>query len=148
MPTPVPVKGALVRQRRRLPSVLLAVLAMVSSTVTAVDASAQPSPMPAAAVAPARAPAPLVDPPPGASSYAYDAAGRLVGVVAADGAIARYTYDAAGNVLSVDRLGTPAIAVLSAVPSRVRAGDTITLTGKGFGTTVAANSVKINGTNA
>ncbi|WNV87867.1 RHS repeat-associated core domain-containing protein [Umezawaea sp. Da 62-37] len=132
------------RQKRRLPTVLLAVLAVVSSTVTAVGAPAQATPAPA----PARVAAPLADPPPGASSYAYDAAGRLVGVVAADGAIARYTYDAAGNILSVDRLGTPAIAVLSAVPSRVRAGDVVTLTGKGFGTTVAANTVKINGTTA
>ncbi|PWW67116.1 RHS repeat-associated protein [Actinokineospora spheciospongiae] len=149
-PFALPVKETDVRQRRRLPSVLLSVLAVVASTVTAVSAPAQaaPAPTPAAAAAPARAAAPQADPPPGAASYAYDAAGRLVGVVAADGSIARYTYDATGNVLSVDRLGTPAVAVLSAVPSRVRAGDTVTLTGKGFATTTSANTVKVNGTTA
>ena len=132
------------RQKRRLPSVLLAVLAVVSSSVTGVGSPARATPAPT----PPRVAAAPADPAPGASSYAYDAAGRLVGVVAADGSIARYSYDPAGNITSVDRLGTPAIAVLSAVPSRVRAGDTITLSGKGFGTTVAANTVKINGTTA
>ncbi|WP_370943269.1 RHS repeat-associated core domain-containing protein [Amycolatopsis sp. cg5] len=75
----------------------------------------------------------------GPASYAYDAAGRLAGVVGAGGEVARYVYDAAGNVTSVDRLGTPAVAVLAAVPSVVRPGDSITIAGKGFaatGTTV------------
>ncbi|GLW90304.1 hypothetical protein Aglo03_11200 [Actinokineospora globicatena] len=69
-------------------------------------------------------------------------------MVGADGSVARYTYDAAGNALGVERLGTPTIAVLSVVPSVARPGDTVALSGKGFATTTAANTVKVNGTTA
>ncbi|HEY0638557.1 MAG TPA: IPT/TIG domain-containing protein, partial [Pseudonocardiaceae bacterium] len=82
---------------------------------------------------------------PGPASFAYDAAGRLAGVVNAAGEVARYTYDAAGNVTGVQRLGAPAVAVLSVVPQRARPGDRLTVSGSGFAGTPAGNTVTING---
>ncbi|MFN8074620.1 MAG: polymorphic toxin-type HINT domain-containing protein [Kineosporiaceae bacterium] len=84
-------------------------------------------------------------PPGGAATLAHDALGRLVGVVASTGAVSRYSYDAAGNVTAVTSLGTPAVAVLAAVPAVVRRGASLTVTGKGFSTTPSANTVTLNG---
>src|SRR5690349_19733411 len=63
----------------------------------------------------------------GAASYAYDPLGRLAGMVAADGEVARWTHDATGNITAVTRPGSPPVAVLSAVPMRVRPGQSMTL---------------------
>ncbi|MGZ3145194.1 RHS repeat-associated core domain-containing protein [Lentzea chajnantorensis] len=137
--------------RLRQYSVLVSVVAVVSSAVTAtgVPVAAAPRDLPARTeVAAPRAAAPLVDPPPGPATYAYDSLGRVAGVVGADGSVARYTYDPAGNPLSVERLGTPAVAVLSTVPGIVRPGDAMVVSGKGFGTTATANTVKVNGVTA
>ena len=110
----------------------------VSPSAVAPERAGPPSPGPVG-------PSAAVESVPGPASYAHDAAGRLVGVVGADGEVARYSYDAAGNVTAVQRLGTPAVAVLAAVPGRVRPGDTLTVSGTGFATTPAGNTVTING---
>ncbi|MFD7658351.1 RHS repeat-associated core domain-containing protein [Actinosynnema sp. NPDC059797] len=128
------------RSTRRLSTVLLAFLTVAGSTVG--HSGAQPRPAAPQSVA-RQAAHQVPEPPPGPASYAYDALGRLTGVVAADGSVARYRYDAAGNVTGVERLGTPPVAVLSAVPSRVRPGDSITVTGKGF--TASGTTARING---
>lgn len=84
--------------------------------------------------------------PPGSPvTYAHDAAGQLVGLVTQAGGVHRYTYDAAGNQTAVTNLGAPAVAVLSVVPQTARPGERITLTGKGFSTTPASNTVTVNG---
>lgn len=73
--------------------------------------------------------------------YAYDAAGRLVGVTDPGGETARYRYDAAGNRLGVDRFASSQLTVLSLVPLRAAAGGTVTLSGTGFSTTATSNMV-------
>ncbi|MFJ2640412.1 RHS repeat-associated core domain-containing protein [Streptomyces sp. NPDC087511] len=73
--------------------------------------------------------------------YAYDAAGRLVGVTDPGGETARYRYDEAGNRLGVDRFASSTLSVLSVVPVRAAAGAKVTLSGTGFSTTAADNAV-------
>ncbi|MFF7717534.1 RHS repeat-associated core domain-containing protein [Streptomyces sp. NPDC007988] len=73
--------------------------------------------------------------------YAYDAAGRLVGVTDPAGETARYRYDESGNRLGIDRFSSTRLSVLSLVPLRAPAGATVTLSGTGFATASAANSV-------
>jgi len=82
--------------------------------------------------------------------YAYDAAGRLVGVSQTNtGAnTGRYNYDDSGNLLSIDRFASTTLSILSTVPARASVGSTITLSGTAFGATPAANTVKFNGTTA
>jgi YD repeat-containing protein len=76
--------------------------------------------------------------------FAYDAAGRLVGVADAVGNTATYTYDAAGNVLSIAR-GSSAVAFLAFRPSSGSVGANVTILGAGFGATSGQNAVTFNG---
>lgn len=80
--------------------------------------------------------------------FVYDAGGRLVQVVAADGSSARYSYDAAGNILSIDHLtaATPAVTAFSHPTAAI--GSSITIYGSGFSTVAAENQVLFNGTAA
>ncbi|MEU8702411.1 polymorphic toxin-type HINT domain-containing protein [Streptomyces sp. NPDC048680] len=80
--------------------------------------------------------------------YAYDAVGRLVGVTDPSGETARYRYDEAGNRLGVDRFASSSLSVLSMVPVRAAAGAKVTLSGTGFSTTAANNTVALGGTAA
>lgn len=77
--------------------------------------------------------------------YAYDAAGRLVGVTDPSDETARYRYDEAGNRLGVDRFASSTLSVLSVVPVRAVAGAKVTLSGTGFSTTAANNAVSFGG---
>ncbi|MET9913450.1 IPT/TIG domain-containing protein [Streptomyces sp. NPDC006476] len=80
--------------------------------------------------------------------YAYDAAGRLVGVTDPAGQTARYRYDKVGNRLGIDRFASNTLSVLSVVPVRAVPGAKITLSGTGFSTTAANNNVTIGGKTA
>ncbi|MFJ9028570.1 RHS repeat-associated core domain-containing protein [Streptomyces sp. NPDC102274] len=80
--------------------------------------------------------------------YAYDAAGRLVGVTDPAGETARYRYDEAGNRLGIDRFASADLSVLSLVPTRAAVGATVTLSGTGFATTAASNAVSFGGKTA
>ncbi|WP_372410409.1 RHS repeat-associated core domain-containing protein [Streptomyces luteireticuli] len=80
--------------------------------------------------------------------YAYDAAGRLVGVTDPKGETAHYRYDAAGNRLGIDRYGSGTLSVLSVVPTRARAGTKVTVSGTGFASVAADNRVSFAGKDA
>ncbi|MGW2055007.1 RHS repeat-associated core domain-containing protein [Streptomyces sp. NPDC001840] len=103
------------------------------------------APAPRAADSPSAADVTAVGPTTDNAVYAYDAAGRLVGLTDPDGETARYRYDAAGNRLGVDRFASTTLSVLSLVPIRAAAGATVTLSGTGFSTTPTANSVSFGG---
>ncbi|MEU6426623.1 RHS repeat-associated core domain-containing protein [Microbispora sp. NPDC046973] len=92
--------------------------------------------------------APAASAPAGPATYAYDAAGRLVGVTQPSGETARYRYDPTGNLLGVDRFPSSDLSVLSVVPTSGRAGATVTINGTGFSATASANQVTFNGTTA
>ncbi|WP_079125462.1 RHS repeat-associated core domain-containing protein [Streptomyces lushanensis] len=113
---------------------------------TPLATAGQPAaPAPQAADSPSAADAPAVGPTTDNAVYAYDAAGRLVGLTDPDGETARYRYDAAGNRLGVDRFASTTLSVLSLVPIRAAVGATVTLSGTGFSTTPTANAVSFGG---
>ncbi len=79
--------------------------------------------------------------------YAYDEAGRLVGVVDAAGNTTTYTYDALGNIMSIVR-GSSAVSILEFSPNSGPAGTNVTITGAGFSATAASNAVTFNSVTA
>ncbi|MER8029580.1 RHS repeat-associated core domain-containing protein [Streptomyces bauhiniae] len=128
----------------------MAVLTLLAGTVSAdaLPSASRPSVAPAQAAPPQQkgnspaqtdsaASAPTTD----NAVYAHDAAGRLVGVTDPAGETARYRYDEAGNRLGIDRYSSSTLSVLSVVPVRAKAGVGITLSGTGFSTTAADNTV-------
>ncbi|MFE4177251.1 RHS repeat-associated core domain-containing protein [Streptomyces sp. NPDC056909] len=154
--------GAGLSARWRSLTVGVLALALSAGLVSAEAAPADPAPTPSAARRGPQAPRPParpVDSPSAAdvpvaaaatdnAVYAYDAAGRLVGVTDPGGETARYRYDEAGNRLGVDRFASSQLSVLSLVPVRAAAGATVTLSGTGFSTTAASNSVSFGGSTA
>ncbi|MFE9889078.1 RHS repeat-associated core domain-containing protein [Streptomyces scopuliridis] len=110
--------------------------------------AAKPAAEPAGPVRSPSAAAAAAAPAVGDAVYAYDAAGRLVGVTDRAGETARYRYDEAGNRLGVDRFASGRLSVLSLVPIRAAAGATVTLSGTGFSTTPASNAVSFGGRTA
>lgn len=80
--------------------------------------------------------------------YAYDEAGRLVGVIAPNGDSAQYVYDAAGNITEIKRLNVGQLAIIEFLPKSGPVGSTVTIWGSGFSTTPGLNTVKFNGTTA
>jgi YD repeat-containing protein len=82
---------------------------------------------------------------PGEIEYAYDAAGRLVSVIAPDGANAQYGYDAVGNLLSIKKNAAAPVWITGFAPATGSAGTEVTLYGGGFAATPADNTVMFNG---
>lgn len=82
--------------------------------------------------------------------YFYDDVGRLVKVIDQNGNVATYSYDAMGNLLSIARSTLPAngLALLSFTPHTGPVGQTVTIQGQGFSTTLSSNTVSFNGTPA
>ncbi|HEX5682809.1 MAG TPA: IPT/TIG domain-containing protein [Ideonella sp.] len=78
--------------------------------------------------------------------YVYDRAGRLVGVVDANGGSARYEYDRAGNIKSIKQFAVNELWLGEFSPAVGPAGTSVTLHGGGFSTTPASNTVRFNGT--
>src|SRR2546422_1184983 len=68
--------------------------------------------------------------------YAYDAVGRLVVVVDADGNAALYVYDAVGNLLRIDRTNAAdlpgAVGITAVVPGQGQTGAAGRIFRKGF----------------
>jgi YD repeat-containing protein len=79
------------------------------------------------------------------AKYVYDAAGRLVQVIAADGSSAQYSYDPAGNILSVTNIAASALAAVGFSNGTGAVGSTLTIYGSGFSTTLSCNQVSFNG---
>lgn len=80
-----------------------------------------------------------------ATSYVYDANGRLNVVTNSSGASARYRYDALGNVTQVERLTAGQLAIFDFTPGRGAAGTEVHIEGQGFSSTPSQNSVSFNG---
>ena len=80
--------------------------------------------------------------------YIYDELNRLIAVVDQHGDAATYTYDAVGNILRIDRFdatGLPgSVAISLFTPSAGAVGATVQVFGRGFGATVAQNSLFFN----
>ncbi|MCR6627675.1 MAG: IPT/TIG domain-containing protein [Pseudoxanthomonas sp.] len=83
-----------------------------------------------------------------ATSYVYDANGRLIVVTNSSGNSARYRYDALGNVTQVERLSAGQLAIFDFSPGRGAAGTEVQIEGQGFSSTPSQNSVSFNGTPA
>jgi YD repeat-containing protein len=81
----------------------------------------------------------------GGYDLAYDGAGRLVVVSAANRAAAEYVYDPAGNLLEIRRLASGDVSVIGFSPDRGSAGESVTVFGAGFDPTPSLNSVNLSG---
>jgi YD repeat-containing protein len=80
--------------------------------------------------------------------YFYDDIGRLIKAVDQNGNVATYSYDAVGNLLSIARSTLPAnngLAILNFTPQSGPVGQSVTIQGQGFSTTVSSNTVQFNG---
>lgn len=80
-------------------------------------------------------------------SFGYDDADRLIQMVIGGNSV-QYGYDAAGNLLSVQPHVSSDVTIAGFSPSSGMAGDTATILGSGFSSSVASNQVLINGTAA
>lgn len=77
--------------------------------------------------------------------YAYDPAGRLVGVVDGAGDVAQYVYDPAGNITEIKRFAATTLSVVEFAPRSGAPGAQVTIWGSGFSTTPSSNVVTFNG---
>ena len=81
----------------------------------------------------------------GPIGFMYDELGRLVGLVDGGGNSAAYAYDALGNMLSITRTNAGSVGIVEFTPNGGPSGTAVTISGTGFGTTTAANTVRFNG---
>ncbi|WP_306210107.1 RHS repeat-associated core domain-containing protein [Actinoplanes sp. RD1] len=116
--------------------VVLATLLTGPAAAAPAAGTVPPAELPARAAAPA---------PAGPRENFYDASGQLAGVVDKATGAATYRYDDAGNVLSVDRIATGDVGVFAVVPARGPAGTKVEISGTGFATTPAGNTVTVDG---
>ena len=78
--------------------------------------------------------------------YNYDAAGRLVSVIDAQGRTTTYTYDELGNLLSVQRTDTVGqVAITSVIPTQGFIGTQVQIVGFGFSAVANQNAIAFNG---
>jgi YD repeat-containing protein len=80
--------------------------------------------------------------------YVYDALDRLIAVVDTNGDTAVYHYDAVGNLLSIDRVTSSQVSIISFSPGSGPVGTTVTIYGTGFSATPSESTVTFNGTGA
>ncbi|MFC6606416.1 IPT/TIG domain-containing protein [Amorphoplanes digitatis] len=148
----LPSNGEFIVRMRRRALALVLTGTLVASLSPAESFAAGPAPAEAVPPAAARGPVEAAGPvrqarlaAPGPAGYAYDAAGRLVGVTQPGGETARYAYDAAGNTAGVDRFPSSRLSVLSVIPAAAPPGARVTITGTGFAATTAGNTVTFGG---
>lgn len=80
-----------------------------------------------------------------ATSYVYDAQGRLIAASNDAGESARYRYDAMGNIVAVERVASGTLAILGFSPARGAPGDRVLIQGNGFASVLGNNTVTFNG---
>ena len=81
-------------------------------------------------------------------SYTYDQNGRLTSATDSKGDTATYQYDAVGNITSIGRYPSSQTSVIQLSPTSGPIGTTVTISGTGFSSVAAQNSVSFNGTAA
>jgi YD repeat-containing protein len=83
-----------------------------------------------------------------ATSYTYDANGRLVAVTNEAGESARYVYDVMGNIVRIERIEANALKIFAVTPSHGAYEAEVVLAGQGFSSERTDNVVLFNGTPA
>ena len=77
--------------------------------------------------------------------YVYDDLGRLIEAVDPAANKATYVYDADGNLVSVTQAAATQVAILNFSPKQGAAGTSVAISGSGFSTALASNTVRFNG---
>jgi len=80
-----------------------------------------------------------------ATTYSYDAYGRIRSVTNSTGASSRYVYDSLGNLVRVVSVPAGQLSIFAFSPAQGPVGTTVTIFGQGFSATPSANTVKFNG---
>ncbi len=78
--------------------------------------------------------------------YVYDDVGRLKAIIDRGGDAATFTYDTAGNILAIERQSSGNVSVIGVSPASGAIGATVQITGTGFATVPAQNTVSIGST--
>jgi YD repeat-containing protein len=82
---------------------------------------------------------------PPAIRFVYDELGRLAAAVDLNGETAQYGYDATGNITSITRRSSGTLSLMAFSPHSGPAGTTVRLSGTGFSTVAASNTVTFGG---
>ena len=79
--------------------------------------------------------------------YFYDDLNQLVKVIDSTGVSIEYVYDPVGNMVQIRRsaVAAGALTIFAVSPQTVASGQTFTIQGQGFSTTLASNLVTLNG---
>lgn len=83
-----------------------------------------------------------------ATTYTYDAAGRLKSATNSQGQTAVYDYDSRGNLLRIERTDSTQLAIASFTPNNGPPGIQVTINGSGFSSTTSGDTVAFNGISA
>lgn len=81
-----------------------------------------------------------------ATTYVYDANGRLVTVTNDAGESARYVYDVMGNMVRIERIAADELKIFAVTPTHGTVEAPVTIYGQGFSSQVSDNTVTFNGT--
>jgi YD repeat-containing protein len=81
-----------------------------------------------------------------ATTYVYDANGRLVTVTNDNGESARYVYDVMGNMVRIERIAADELKIFAFTPTHGTVEAPVTIYGQGFSSQISDNTVTFNGT--
>jgi YD repeat-containing protein len=81
-----------------------------------------------------------------ATTYVYDANGRLVTVTNDAGESARYVYDVMGNMVRIERIAADELKIFAVTPTHGTVEAPVTIYGQGFSSQISDNAVTFNGT--
>lgn len=80
-----------------------------------------------------------------ATSYVYDANGRLVVVTNDEGESARYVYDVMGNIIRIERIEASELRIFALTPTHGTVDSLVSIRGQGFNSAPSNNTVSFNG---